>query len=226
MLRVGWFERDFLRGALAATPPYAFGAFTGERFAFLGEDVARRQDTVAAAAPLPGFGVPDYSERTPWGVPAFFRGVAPRGEVAWNHYRELRGQIDVGVAASPGVDVQLGAEATRQRVETFQRVLAWLPVDSGVPTPVAADFAPFLGAGYAEVALRGGDFVVTGGVRYDRVLTRHHHLVCDRCNAMIDFVDEALDELPLPNTSPLGFQVRDYRVQVRGICAACREEER
>ena len=60
---------------------FHFGAFTGERFRILGEDVARRQDTVAAAAPLPGFGVPDYSERTPWGVPAFFRGVAPRGDI-------------------------------------------------------------------------------------------------------------------------------------------------
>jgi hypothetical protein len=166
-LRVGWFERDFVRGALPATPGYAFGAFTGERFRVLGEDVARRQDTVAAAAPLPGFGVPDYSERSPWGVPAFFRGGAPRGEVAWNHYRELRGQLDVGLAAAAAVDVRLGVEASGQRVQTFQRVLAWLPADSVVPPPVAADFSPFLGAGYAEVNIRGPDFAVTGGVRYD-----------------------------------------------------------
>ena len=167
-LRVGWFERDFVRGALAARPGYAFGAFTGERFRILGEDVARRQDTVAAAAPLPGFGVPGYSDQSPWGVPAFFRGGAPRGDVAWNHYRELRGQIDVAFAAGAGVDVRLGAEAIRQRVQTFQRVLAWLPVDSTVPPAVAADFTPLLGAGYAEATLRGADFVVTAGVRYDR----------------------------------------------------------
>ena len=127
--RIGWFERDFVRGALETQPEYAFGAFTGERFRILGEDMARRQDTVAAAAPLPGFGVPDYSERTPWGVPAFFRGVAPRGEVAWNHYRELRGQADATFAAGASVDVHLGAEAIRQRVRTFHRVLAWLPAD-------------------------------------------------------------------------------------------------
>ncbi len=166
--RVGWFERDFVRGALETQPEYAFGAFTGERFRILGEDLARRQDTAAAAAPLPGFGVPDYSERTPWGVPAFFLGVAPRGEVAWNHYRELRGQADATFAAGAGVDVHVGAEAMRQHVQTFHRVLAWLPADSTVPPPVAADFTPFLGAGYAEMVLRGADFVVTGGLRHDR----------------------------------------------------------
>jgi hypothetical protein len=167
-LRVGWFDRDFVRGTLVAQPDYRFGAFTGERFRVVGEDIARRQDTLAAMAPIPGFGIPDFSERSPWGVPAFFLGVASRGEVAWNHYRELRAQGDVTFAAGTGTDVLLGAEVVQQRVETFQRVLAWLPVDSGVPPPVAAAFTPFLGAGYAEVTLRGSDFAVTGGIRYDR----------------------------------------------------------
>jgi len=167
-VRIGWFQREFLRGALVQPPDYAFGAFTGTTFRFLGEDLARHQDTAAARAPIPGFGIPDYSERTPWGVPAFFVGGAPRGEVAWNRYDELRGQLDVAFGAGSAVDVNVGAEATRQRVRTFQRVLAYLPADAGAPPPTAADFRPLLGAAYAEASLRGGDFVVTGGLRYDR----------------------------------------------------------
>lgn len=167
-LRIGWFQREFLRGALVEPSDYAFGAFTGTTFRFLGEDLARRQDTVAARAPIPGFGIPDFSDHSPWGVPAFFVGSAPRGDLAWNHYDELRGQLDVAFGAGSTVDVNVGAEATRQQVRTFQRVLAYLPADSGVPPPTAADFRPFLGAAYAEASLRGGDFVVTGGLRYDR----------------------------------------------------------
>lgn len=59
------------------------------------------------------------------------------------------------------------------------------------------------------------------GVRFDRVNTAHHHLVCLQCNAMVDFVDDALDGLRVPDLGSLGFQVTDYRVQVRGLCQAC-----
>jgi hypothetical protein len=167
-LRVGWFQREFVRGALERQPEYLAGAFTGERYRIIGEDVARAQDTAAAMAALPGFGVPGFSDRTRWGVPAFFQGGAPRGDVAWNRFRELRGQLDVAFGAGSGVDLFVGGEASRQRVETFQRVLAYLPVDSGVPPPTASDFTPLVGAAYAEAHLRGPDFAVTAGVRYDR----------------------------------------------------------
>ncbi len=167
-LRVGWFEREFVRGALAEPPDHAFGAFTGRRFRILGEEVARRRDTTAARAPLAGFGLPQLSERTPWGVPAFFVGAAPRGEVAWNRFRELRGQLDVALGAGPAVDLHVGGEVSRQRVETFQRVLAYLPADAGVPPPTAADFRPVQAAAYVEAGARGPDFALTGGLRYDR----------------------------------------------------------
>ena len=59
--------------------------------------------------------------------------------------------------------------------------------------------------------------------RFDPRLELHHHLVCLRCNQLIDFEDEALNELTMPDTSDLGFEVKDYRVQLRGICQSCRE---
>jgi Fur family transcriptional regulator, peroxide stress response regulator len=61
--------------------------------------------------------------------------------------------------------------------------------------------------------------------RYDRRTERHHHLVCLRCDRVIDFSDARLDSLPVPDTRRLGFVVSDCRVQVRGICRKCREQE-
>lgn len=62
-------------------------------------------------------------------------------------------------------------------------------------------------------------------VRYDTRTDVHHHLVCLRCNAIVDFTDERLNALPFPDTSGFGFVVRDYRVQLRGTCRRCRELE-
>jgi Fe2+ or Zn2+ uptake regulation protein len=62
-------------------------------------------------------------------------------------------------------------------------------------------------------------------VRYDSRTETHHHLVCLRCDVVIDITDERLDALPVPDTSRLGFEVSDFRVQLRGICRRCRGQE-
>ena len=59
--------------------------------------------------------------------------------------------------------------------------------------------------------------------RFDPRLELHHHLVCLHCNEVIDFDDETLSSLTIPDTSAFGFEVSDYRVQLRGICQSCRE---
>jgi len=96
-LRAGYFARAFTRGALTEQPTYGVGAFTGQTFHFIGEDIARRQDTALARAPVAGFTIPDWSERTPWGVPGFFRTGGSDGEIAWNRFREVRGQADFSI---------------------------------------------------------------------------------------------------------------------------------
>ena len=62
-------------------------------------------------------------------------------------------------------------------------------------------------------------------VRYDSRTEIHHHLVCLRCDDVIDITDERLDAVPVPDTSRLGFEISDFRVQLRGICRRCRELE-
>ncbi len=166
-LRAGYFARGFMRGTLALQPAYRFGAITGRAFRFIGEDVARRQDTVAARAPIAGLTAPDWSDQAPWGVPAFFRGGGSAGEVAWNHFRELRGQADLSIGG-PRADFYFGAELARQRVQTFQRALGYLPVGDSVPPATASSFTPTSAAVYAEAQLHGADFVFTLGARYDQ----------------------------------------------------------
>jgi Fur family peroxide stress response transcriptional regulator len=61
--------------------------------------------------------------------------------------------------------------------------------------------------------------------RYDPRTEIHHHLVCLHCNQFIDFEDEGLNRLPIPDTSDFDFEVSDYRVQLRGICDSCRDKE-
>ncbi len=80
-LRAGRYVREFVRGELVEQPDYAFGALTGSRFHFVGEDLARAQSTVAR--PDPGTArAGRRASATPWGVPAFFQGGGSRGELA------------------------------------------------------------------------------------------------------------------------------------------------
>jgi Fur family peroxide stress response transcriptional regulator len=60
-------------------------------------------------------------------------------------------------------------------------------------------------------------------VRYDARADHHHHLVCLRCDAVIDITDERLDAVVSPDTSAFGFEVTDVRVQLRGLCRSCRQ---
>lgn len=62
-------------------------------------------------------------------------------------------------------------------------------------------------------------------VRFDPRTETHHHLVCLQCDRVMDLQDRALDALPIPDTSAVGFEVSDFRVQLRGICQRCREKE-
>jgi len=62
-------------------------------------------------------------------------------------------------------------------------------------------------------------------VRYDNRIELHHHLVCQRCDDVIDITDARLDKVRIPDTSSFGFEVIDFRVQLRGVCRRCKKEE-
>ena len=164
--RASRFVREFLRGELADTVDYAIGAITGSRFHFVGEDIARAQST--SSDPIPGFGRPEESFNTPWGVPAFFFGGASNGDLAWNRFGETRLQLDVTYGGVRQLDLYAGGEYSAQQVRTWQRVFAYLPVGGDVPAPASAAFSPSSRAAYVEAQARIADVAFTAGVRYDQ----------------------------------------------------------
>jgi hypothetical protein len=166
--RVGRFVRDFLRGALDGEVDYAFGGITGKRFHFIGEETAQNQ--IASPDAIPGLTTPLPSQVTPWGVPAFFLGNGPHGDLGWSRFGETRSQVDATYGAGDKVDLYFGGELVRQQVQTFQRALGYLPVGLGdsVPSSAISTFSPTSAAGYIEAQLRLTDLAFTGGIRYDQ----------------------------------------------------------
>jgi hypothetical protein len=167
-LRVGRFTREFIRGTLDGEVDYAFGALTGGRFHFIGEDAARAQQPMPD--PIPGLRTPQPSRATPWGVPAFFLGTGSRGELGWNHFGETRSQLDATYGAGEKVDLYFGGELVKQQVRTYQRALGYLPTGQGdsVPPTAISSFSPTSAAVYAEAQIRITDLAFTWGLRYDQ----------------------------------------------------------
>ncbi|MEO6068341.1 MAG: TonB-dependent receptor [Gemmatimonadales bacterium] len=168
--RFGWFDREFLRGIPTGPIDPFFGGFTGAPLHIVGEEIARRQDTIAAREPVPGMISPDFSNNSPYGVPGFFLGTGGRGEVSWNRFREARLQLDFTKGLGQGADLLFGTDLARQTVLTFQRALGYLPVGFGdsVPPATASDFSPIAMGFYAEAQRRFGELAFTAGLRYDR----------------------------------------------------------
>jgi Fur family transcriptional regulator, peroxide stress response regulator len=61
--------------------------------------------------------------------------------------------------------------------------------------------------------------------RFDGKTHRHHHMICKRCNQVIDLEDEKLDRLRVSHVSSEGFDIEDFSVHLIGTCSACRQAE-
>ena len=61
--------------------------------------------------------------------------------------------------------------------------------------------------------------------RFDAMVHRHHHLVCDRCGAVRDLESAALDRVALPDLAGSGFEASDFSVLVHGRCERCARRE-
>lgn len=62
-----------------------------------------------------------------------------------------------------------------------------------------------------------------GPKRYDpKVGERHQHLVCVRCNELLDVQPDGEHQLGLSQMELRGYQILDVKVLFRGVCPACR----
>jgi Fur family transcriptional regulator, peroxide stress response regulator len=59
--------------------------------------------------------------------------------------------------------------------------------------------------------------------RFDVTRHRHHHLICKRCNEIMDFQWQQLDDMPLPAEIVSWGRLDNTNVVVYGICSRCLE---
>ena len=59
--------------------------------------------------------------------------------------------------------------------------------------------------------------------RFDPRIDQHHHLVCLHCENIIDLDEKRLNDVAWPDVRGHGFEIRDYHIHFRGVCAACQQ---
>ena len=62
-------------------------------------------------------------------------------------------------------------------------------------------------------------------IRFDPTTEAHHHLICLQCSKLYDLENPETYAIDLPDTGKLGFEVRDYAIQFRGVCEECRRKQ-
>ncbi|ABK99575.1 Fur family transcriptional regulator [Pelobacter propionicus] len=62
---------------------------------------------------------------------------------------------------------------------------------------------------------------VESQARFDTTRQRHHHIICKRCNEIMDFHWPLLDETPLPGEVDSWGRLDGVNVVVYGVCARC-----
>jgi Fur family ferric uptake transcriptional regulator len=77
---------------------------------------------------------------------------------------------------------------------------------------------------FAEAGLAREIHLHDGQTRYEHVLAgeHHDHLVCTGCNAIIEFENETIEKLQDEIAARHGFMIRSHKLEIYGLCAACR----
>ena len=52
----------------------------------------------------------------------------------------------------------------------------------------------------------------------------HHHLICTKCNKVIEFEEDLLDDLEQDICRKSGFKILDHQVKFFGICKECQAD--
>lgn len=67
-----------------------------------------------------------------------------------------------------------------------------------------------------------------GCSRYELVhsdeVHRHHHLICNVCNQVIEVKDDLLEEIEVKIEKEYGFKIVDHALKFYGVCHECQEK--
>jgi Fur family ferric uptake transcriptional regulator len=53
----------------------------------------------------------------------------------------------------------------------------------------------------------------------------HDHLICGKCGAIIEFKDERIEVLQKKIARKFGFEIEDHKLELYGICPACKKSK-
>ena len=65
----------------------------------------------------------------------------------------------------------------------------------------------------------------SAAIRVDPRTSRHHHLVCQRCDRLFDIDEGAVEHrIRPPDVHRRGFAIQSYSIYFTGLCAACHRQ--
>ena len=56
---------------------------------------------------------------------------------------------------------------------------------------------------------------------HDYGYPQHDHFICEKCNELIEFSNEAISEVLEKVAAEIGFRMTGHRLEAHGICASC-----
>lgn len=77
---------------------------------------------------------------------------------------------------------------------------------------------------FADAGLAREILLHDGQTRYEHVVAgeHHDHLICTSCNSIIEFENETIEKLQNDIATRHGFQIKSHKLEIYGLCAACR----
>lgn len=62
-----------------------------------------------------------------------------------------------------------------------------------------------------------------GQSRFEQITAHHHdHLICTKCEKIIEFENDTIEELQEQVAKKFGFQLLHHKMELYGVCAECR----
>jgi Fur family transcriptional regulator, zinc uptake regulator len=123
----------------------------------------------------------------------------------------------------------LNALRTSQRpLSAYELIEAIRPQTVAAPTTIYRALKKLISDGKAHRIESLNAFVACRHPRCAEVGQEHKggvgFAICDRCGAINEFVDPMISETVAADLSTLAFLPRALTIEVRGLCASCRED--
>lgn len=79
---------------------------------------------------------------------------------------------------------------------------------------------------FTEAGLAREILLHDGQTRYEHVIAgeHHDHLVCTKCNSIVEFEDETIEKLQKEIADRHGFLIKSHKMEIYGHCAVCKQE--